>query len=190
MDSWEKTKTLSSIACAVVIPVVLLVVGNRFSTALKERELQGKFVELAVAILREQPTEETKNLRDWATQVINAYSGVPLSPRTKQDLIEKTPLPSGAARYEGRRDLGNTEPGDGARFIGRGYLQIVGRANYARFSKLIDVDLVAQPDLAATPEVAAKILVQFFLERKESLVSALHAGDMASARRKVAGGLL
>lgn len=50
--------------------------------------------------------------------------------------------------------LGNTQPGDGKRFKGRGPIQITGRFNYAKYGPLLGVDLVAQPDLAATPEIA------------------------------------
>jgi hypothetical protein len=63
-------------------------------------------------------------------------------------------------RYEGRRDLGNTKPGDGYRYRGRGYVQITGRANYATWSKRLGRDIVADPDLVARePAVAADILV-------------------------------
>lgn len=55
-------------------------------------------------------------------------------------------IASGAA-YEGRRDLGNTEKGDGVRFKGRGYIQITGRANYARIANDLGVRCVAAPDL-------------------------------------------
>ena len=58
-------------------------------------------------------------------------------------------LASGKA-YEGRKDLGNTQPGDGVRFKGRGYIQLTGRANYAQFSKFCGEDCVANPDLVAT----------------------------------------
>ena len=50
--------------------------------------------------------------------------------------------------------LGNTEAGDGQRFKGRGPIQITGRFNYARYGGLLGIDLVADPPLAATPEVA------------------------------------
>lgn len=62
-------------------------------------------------------------------------------------------------RYEGRADLGNTQPGDGRRFAGRGYVQITGRANYAKASKLIGRDLVADPDLALNADIAARVMV-------------------------------
>jgi len=92
VDAWEKTKTASSIVAAIGIPVVLAIIGNDFSRALKEREIQAKFVELAVEILNSEPKPETRNIRLWATDVINLYSGVPLDDSTQQDLIERVPL--------------------------------------------------------------------------------------------------
>jgi hypothetical protein len=62
------------------------------------------------------------------------------------------------------RDLGNTRPGDGYLFRGRGYVQITGRANYRKASERLGVDLVAFPDEALKPEIAAKILVRGCLE--------------------------
>ncbi len=63
-------------------------------------------------------------------------------------------------RYEGRKDLGNTQPGDGKRFMGRGFVQLTGRRNYADWSKRTGLDLVGNPDLVVKPEIAARILVQ------------------------------
>jgi putative chitinase len=62
------------------------------------------------------------------------------------------------------KELGNLTPGDGARYPGRGYVQLTGKKNYAlatmKLRELgINVDLVAQPDLAMRPDVAAVILV-------------------------------
>jgi putative chitinase len=51
--------------------------------------------------------------------------------------------------YEGRRDLGNTRPGDGRRFKGRGRIQVTGRANYERVAQGLGLDCVNRPDLLA-----------------------------------------
>jgi len=56
------------------------------------------------------------------------------------------------------RELGNLTPGDGAKFAGRGYVQLTGRTNYTRASKEVGFDLVGNPDLAMQPGIAAVIM--------------------------------
>lgn len=58
--------------------------------------------------------------------------------------------------YENRDDLGNTVPGDGLRFRGRGLLQTTGRSNYLRTGKALGVDLIANPEKLAEPELASR----------------------------------
>ena len=70
-------------------------------------------------------------------------------------------LASGVA-YEGRKDLGNTQPGDGKRYKGRGPIQLTGRANYAKYGELLGLDLVNNPTIAATKEVGFRIAGQFW----------------------------
>jgi predicted chitinase len=53
-------------------------------------------------------------------------------------------------RYEGRKDLGNNQPGDGKKFKGRGLIQLTGRTNYKAFAKWIGEDVVTNPELVAT----------------------------------------
>lgn len=59
-------------------------------------------------------------------------------------------------RYEGRRDLGNTQPGDGKRFCGRGIFQVTGRANYIACGHALGMDLIANPELLETRELASR----------------------------------
>ncbi len=56
--------------------------------------------------------------------------------------------------------LGNTKPGDGALFHGRGYVQITGRRNYAKAKSITGVDLIGEPDRAKEPELAYQIAIQ------------------------------
>ena len=64
--------------------------------------------------------------------------------------------------YEGRKNLGNNQPGDGPKFIGRGILQLTGRANYERMSKILNIDLVNNPELACDPKISTKIACEYF----------------------------
>lgn len=68
------------------------------------------------------------------------------------------------AKYDGRKDLGNTEPGDGARFAGRGLIQVTGRANYLKASQALfgDDRLLRKPDLLEVPDWAAKSAVWYW----------------------------
>lgn len=75
--------------------------------------------------------------------------------------------PSYFAKYDGRKDLGNTEPGDGARFAGRGLIQVTGRANYLKASQALfgDDRLLRKPDLLEVPDWAAKSAVWYWTTR-------------------------
>lgn len=89
--------------------------------------------------------------------------------------------------YEGRKDLGNTEVGDGVRFRGRGFVQITGRYDYTHFGEEIGRDLLSNPALALDPQIAAEILAVYFRERCVPAFADEKKWDMV--RRRVNGGL-
>ncbi len=70
-------------------------------------------------------------------------------------------IASGKA-YEGRKDLGNTQPGDGIRYKGRGLIQLTGRANYEKYGQLMGLDLINNPELLEEPEFAALSAAYFW----------------------------
>lgn len=90
-------------------------------------------------------------------------------------------------RYEGRKDLGNTEPGDGQRFLGRGLIQITGRANYQAVSNSLEQDFVTYPALLEGHEWASLSAAWFWdVKRLNKLAD---AGDFEGVTRRINGGL-
>ncbi|MES2262076.1 MAG: glycoside hydrolase family 19 protein [Pseudomonadota bacterium] len=94
-------------------------------------------------------------------------------------------LASGDA-YEGRADLGNTWPGDGRRYKGRGLIQITGRANYGFCGAALGLDLLAAPELLEQPVNACRSAGWFW--RSHGLNELADAGDMVRVTRRINGG--
>ncbi len=93
---------------------------------------------------------------------------------------------SGAA-YEGRADLGNTQPGDGPRFKGRGLFQLTGRANYKLYGDILHLDLVGDPVLAADPKISLLIACEFW--KRGTLNDPADRDDIVTITRRINGGL-
>ena len=86
------------------------------------------------------------------------------------------------------KQLGNTQPGDGKLFAGKGYVMITGRANYERIGKFMGIDLVNKPELACDPANAYRIIVYgmlngLFTNRRLSQ----YQGDYFNMRRIING---
>lgn len=96
-------------------------------------------------------------------------------------------------KYEGRKVLGNTEPGDGFKFRGRGLIQITGRANYTKYGHAIGKDLISNPDLALDPINACKIFAAYFKDHGIDVHANNWAGknetSLQKCRKLVNGGL-
>ena len=92
--------------------------------------------------------------------------------------------------YDHRASLGNLGPPDGERFRGRGFVQLTGRANYLQHGRAIGLaaQLVANPELANDPDIAARLLASFLKSREAPILAALAKNDLAAARKLVNGG--
>jgi len=95
------------------------------------------------------------------------------------------------------KELGNKEPGDGLKYIGRGYIQITGRGNYKVYSDLTGRDLINNPQLLNQPEIAAEVSVKYMLRRCkvdpndpgyfEAAMKAVGANNVANVKARKKG---
>lgn len=90
----------------------------------------------------------------------------------------------------GRKNLGNTQPGDGWRFRGRGLKQLTGRDNYRRFSKawLGDESILDNPDRVAEPDGAVASSIWFW--KANGLNEIADRGSVDAVTRVVNGGTI
>ena len=107
-------------------------------------------------------------------EVARLYAG------NKQALAEKV--------YGFREELGNTEPGDGWRFIGRGLLQLTGRANYTRVGAALRVDLVGHPYYVASAEYALQVAITDW--KLKGCDAHADRDDLLKVTRLINGGLI
>ena len=94
-------------------------------------------------------------------------------------------LASGEA-YEGRKDLGNDQPGDGIRYKGRGLIQITGKANYCACGDSLGVDLVGSPELLEGTDLACRSAAWFWQDR--GLNELADKGDFKLITKRINGG--
>jgi putative chitinase len=104
--------------------------------------------------------------------------------RWTEEIWGPTPTQAG---YEGRVDLGNTQPGDGYRFRGRGLIQITGRANYQRLSGALGIPFDSIVLWLATPVGAARSAAHYW--STHGCNSMADAFDFVAVTRAINGGL-
>ena len=136
---------------------LLRAIAPRFSGAKADR--QREIIDAVSGVLRatlaEYEIDTPLRIAHFVAQVAHESAGC----CTTEEFA------SGAA-YEGRLDLGNTEPGDGRRFKGRGLIQLTGRANYKTFGERMGLDLISNPETAAEPELSLRIACEYWKDRK------------------------
>jgi len=89
--------------------------------------------------------------------------------------------------YEGRvKDLGNTQPGDGVRYKGRGLIQLTGRTNYRDIGQKLGVDLENNPQLAADPKIAVLTACEYW--KRHHLNHLADNDDLRHITRIINGG--
>ena len=89
--------------------------------------------------------------------------------------------------YEGRADLGNTQPGDGPRFKGRGPIQLTGRANYRAAGTALGLELENEPARAADPEIGCRVAGWFW--DTHGLNELADTGKFREITQRINGGL-
>lgn len=105
------------------------------------------------------------------------------------DLRYTEEIASGAA-YEGRTDLGNTQPGDGVKFKGRGLIQLTGRTNYTNYGNARHRDFVTGTNnLLLSTDANTAVDVSCWFWTQKNLNALADADDLNAITRKVNGGL-
>ena len=133
------------------------------------------------------PLNEPAVLAQFLAQVMHESGGL----RYVREIWGPTKAQKG---YEGRADLGNTQPGDGKLFMGRDVLQVTGRANHRALTAWVrktfgkGPDFEANPELLESPEWLGIGAIWYFLTLK-GLIDYARAGNNEMVTRRVNGGL-
>ena len=89
-DNKSKFSEQFKILASLLVPLMIALVGHWYTSALKEKDIQSKYVEIAISILNSEPNESTRNLRKWAVDIINEYSPKKMSEETQRELDKNT----------------------------------------------------------------------------------------------------
>lgn len=126
-------------------------------------------------ILKDYGIDSPQRMRHFLAQVGHESAGF----KTTQEYA------SGRA-YENRKDLGNVNPGDGTKYKGRGLIQITGRANYQKYGKKLNLDLVNKPELAEDPVNSLKIAGEYW--KDHDLNKFADQDNIRAITRRINGG--
>lgn len=145
------------------------------------------------------PHATPENIQKYGPKLIEAMKkhNISLSEQREAAFIAQIAHESGSLRYveeiasgdayEGRKDLGNTQPGDGKKFKGRGLIQITGRSNYKAVSDALKYDFVSKPEDLELPGPACFSAAWFWQKSGLNRLADIEAFEKITKR--VNGGL-
>ncbi len=187
------------------IPIAQQQAAARF----KRQARETRYVYSPDTVKRVFPTSAWKNIDTYWPPFVSALEGVGLNNKAcnvatiatiRVEVSGFAPIDEIGGddyferNYGMRSDLGNTVPGYGARYHGRGFIQLTGCANYRTYGAVLcragllslDSQLVDSPELAKVPELATRIFVEYCLKR--GTYRAAMEGDWDEVRVSVNGG--
>jgi hypothetical protein len=97
LDRLERLKVLAQIAAAVAVPIVLAIAGWLVQRTVSDAGLKKDYVQMSLGLLQQKPSEETKELRQWAIAVLDKHSPVPIPEALKQQLVARQIASAGFA---------------------------------------------------------------------------------------------
>lgn len=144
------------------------------------------------------PFAKPENIQKFGVKLIEAMEKYEINtPRRQAAFLAQLAHESGSFRYveeiasgeayEGRKDLGNTEPGDGKRFKGRGLIQITGRNNYKDVSEELNYDFISKPEDLELPGPATFSAAWFWWSRHLNRLADIDAFEKIT--RRINGGI-
>jgi putative chitinase len=172
-----------------VTPLVTVEMASRMFPATPVRNIAANLPAVMAALREADLGDKPMVLAALATIRCETAPFEPLSEEPSP--YNTSPHGSPFDLYDNRKDLGNRGRPDGAMFRGRGYVQLTGRLNYTLYGPRLAPaeDLVANPERARDPLVAARTLALFLRGRQRAIRTALLEDDLRTARRLVNGGI-
>ena len=88
-DRWDKWHIIANSIAILLVPVLIGYFGSEINSAIKDKEISQKYVELAIGLLKNDPGKQSPALREWAISIVNANSPVKIDTKVREELKSK-----------------------------------------------------------------------------------------------------
>lgn len=88
-DGYDKIESITKALAAIAIPVSLAWAGHTVQQQVAQDTLKKEYVQMAITILKEEPTSDQTDMREWAVKLLDDMAPVPMSDKTKARLLTK-----------------------------------------------------------------------------------------------------